>query len=81
ALGADDPLLFGSRLLDQYESARSVHGFTDHELAALARISIEDSVAPSDVRARLLAGVDAWLASVEGVTGDADDLKRETSPE
>lgn len=81
ALGADDPLLFGSRLLDQYESARSLHGFTDRELAALARISIEDSAAPSDVRARLLAGVDAWLASVEGVTRDASDLKMETSPD
>jgi adenosine deaminase len=62
ALGADDPLLFGSRLLDQYEIARMVHGFTDAELANLARRSIEGSLAPSDVRARLLAGVDAWLS-------------------
>ncbi|HSI92160.1 MAG TPA: adenosine deaminase [Jiangellaceae bacterium] len=61
ALGADDPLLFGSRLLDQYETARAVHGFTDAELAALARSSIEGSVAPADVKARMLAGVDAWL--------------------
>ena len=37
ALGADDPLLFGSRLVDQYEIARDVHGFTDAELAELAR--------------------------------------------
>jgi adenosine deaminase len=63
ALGADDPLLFGSRLLDQYEIARTSHGFTDEELATLARSSIEGSVAPSDVRARLLDGVDAWLAT------------------
>lgn len=68
ALGADDPLLFGSRLLDQYETARSVHGIADHELAALARASIEDSMAPSDVRARLLAGVDAWIAGTPGTT-------------
>lgn len=61
ALGADDPLLFGSRLLDQYETARAVHGFTDAELAALARSSIEGSAAPADVKARMLAGVDAWL--------------------
>src|SRR5262245_8011131 len=33
ALGADDPLLFGTRLLDQYEAARDAHGFTDDELA------------------------------------------------
>ncbi|MGH8777023.1 MAG: adenosine deaminase [Jiangellaceae bacterium] len=62
ALGADDPLLFGSRLVDQYEIARSVHGFTDDELAALARSSVEGSAAPSYVRRHLLAGIDAWLA-------------------
>jgi adenosine deaminase len=62
ALGADDPLLFGSRLLDQYESARSVHGFSDAELAELARSSVSGSAAPDDVRYRLLAGIDSWLA-------------------
>ncbi len=63
ALGADDPLLFGSRLLDQYESARHVHGFTDAELAELARMSVRGSAAPSDVRQGLLADVDAWLSA------------------
>src|SRR5499427_639427 len=32
ALGADDPLLFGTRLAAQYEIARHAHGFTDAEL-------------------------------------------------
>ena len=63
ALGADDPLLFGSRLVDQYEAARSVHGFTDGELAELARCSVRASRAPDDVRDRLLRGVDDWLAT------------------
>lgn len=63
ALGADDPLLFLSRLVDQYAIARDVHGFSDDELAGLARSSIRASRAADDVRARLLAGVDAWLAS------------------
>lgn len=62
ALGADDPLLFRSRLLAQYETARSVHGFSDAELADLARSSIRASRAASDVQQRLLAGVDAWAA-------------------
>jgi adenosine deaminase len=62
ALGADDPLLFGSRLVDQYVQARGVHDFTDEELADLARSSIRGSFAPDDVRAELLAGVDRWLA-------------------
>lgn len=61
ALGADDPLLFGHRLSAQYEAARGVHGLDDVALAALARGSIEGSRAPDGVRARLLAGVDAWL--------------------
>lgn len=60
ALGADDPLLFGSRLLAQYETARAM-GFTDQELAELAASSIRISAAPEAVRERLLAGVRDWL--------------------
>ncbi len=63
ALGADDPLLFGSRLLDQYVSAREQHGLDDAELADLARSSFAGSRAPDDVRSRALADVDTWLAS------------------
>lgn len=66
ALGADDPLLFGSRLVEQYRTAREVHGFSDAELADLARSSIRASRASEGTRARLLAGVDAWLASEPG---------------
>ena len=40
ALGADDPLLFGSRLVAQYGIARRQHGFSDAELADLARMSV-----------------------------------------
>ena len=61
ALGADDPLLFGRRLVKQYEIARDVHGFTPHELADLARLSVLGSAAPDSVRTRLLAAIDAWL--------------------
>jgi adenosine deaminase len=63
ALGADDPLLFGRRLVRQYEIARDVHGFTPPELADLARMSLLGSAAPDSVRDRLLAGIDAWLRS------------------
>ncbi|MGP3981856.1 adenosine deaminase [Streptomyces sp. KR80] len=62
ALGADDPLLFGSRLVAQYEIARDAHAFADPELAELARQSVRASRAPADVRERLLGGIDAWLA-------------------
>jgi adenosine deaminase len=63
ALGADDPLLFGSRLVDQYALARAVHGFTDAELAGLAGASIRASRASEGTRKGLLADVDAWLAA------------------
>lgn len=62
ALGADDPLLFFSRLTDQYVLARDVHGFSDHELAALARSSITASLASPTDKVTWLAEVDAWLA-------------------
>jgi len=63
ALGADDPLLFGRRLVKQYEIARDVHGFTPAELAELARMSIRNSAAPPDTRARLMSGIDDWLTA------------------
>jgi adenosine deaminase len=66
ALGADDPLLFGARLLAQYEAARTVHGFTDAELAELARCSVRGSRAPERLRNRLLAGIDDWIATPVG---------------
>ncbi|MEU9891867.1 adenosine deaminase [Sphaerisporangium sp. NPDC051011] len=62
ALGADDPLLFGARLLPQYELARTVYGFGDAEIAELARQSIRSSAAPDSHKKELLAAVDAWLA-------------------
>ena len=65
ALGADDPLLFLSRLTDQYATARDVHGLSDAALAGLARASIEASFASEADRSRWLAEVDAWLG--EGV--------------
>ena len=61
ALGADDPLIFGSRLADQYATARVEHGFSDTELADLARGSLEASRAPSDLRAAARRDITTWL--------------------
>ena len=63
ALGADDPLLFGSRLAAQYDTARESLGFPDEELAELARMSLRASRAPEATRKAALADIDAWLAS------------------
>lgn len=62
ALGADDPLLFGSRLVEQYAIARRI-GLTDEALAALAAASIGISAADAATSARLRAGVADWLAA------------------
>ena len=69
SLGADDPLLFGSRLAAQYEIGRLVHGLSDADLAGLARMSVRGSAAPPSVARRLLAGIDTWLASDPGSQG------------
>lgn len=62
ALGADDPLLFGSRLAGQYATMRAAHDLGDKQLAELARMSVWASRAPDDVRARVLGEIDDWLA-------------------
>ena len=63
ALGADDPLLFGSRLSAQYDIARTSHGLSDVELAELARGSVTGSRAPEPARKLILSGIDKWLHS------------------
>ena len=63
ALGADDPLLFGQRLLAQYEVARTVHGCSDAELARLAGDSVRASFAPDATKHHLLEAITTWLAT------------------
>jgi adenosine deaminase len=61
ALGADDPLIFGTRLVGQYQILREVHGLHDEALADLARQSVRASTAPTEVTKRLLADIDGWI--------------------
>jgi adenosine deaminase len=60
ALGADDPLLFGSRLLCQYAAMQNAHGLSDTDLASLAASSIEASCAPDSVKLDLAREVAEW---------------------
>ncbi|MDT0200741.1 adenosine deaminase [Nocardioides sp. AE5] len=60
ALGADDPLLFGSRLEGQYATMRAAHDLSDAQLAELARMSFRASRAPSDVLDRALVDISRW---------------------
>lgn len=61
ALGADDPLLFGSRLAGQYATMRAAHDLDDAALADLARGSFTASRAPADVVSTARADIDRWL--------------------
>jgi adenosine deaminase len=63
ALGADDPLLFRSGLLDQYAAVRDQQGLPDGALAGLASDAVRGSAAPEALKAELLEGVDRWLAT------------------
>ncbi|WP_121253379.1 adenosine deaminase [Nocardioides ferulae] len=63
ALGADDPLLFGSRLAGQYATMRAAHDLTDTQLAELARMSVRGSRAPDSTKAEILRDIDTWAAA------------------
>ncbi len=62
ALGADDPLLFGSRLAGQYATMRAAHDLDDIQLADLAAMSVRASRAPEDTKATVLREIKDWLA-------------------
>lgn len=60
-INSDDPLLFGPRLLDEFETCRNSLGLTDDELALAARHSFVHSHASKDIKDRGIAAIDAWL--------------------
>ena len=64
ALGADDPLLFGSRLAGQYATMRAAHELNDEQLADLARSSIRASRACEQDKSAWLGEIDDWLGTM-----------------
>ncbi|MGI8900361.1 MAG: adenosine deaminase [Nocardioides sp.] len=63
ALGADDPLLFGSQLASQYATMRAAHELTDDQLADLAAMSFTASRAPEELTREWLAQIEDWRAT------------------
>lgn len=61
SLNADDTLVFGTDLADEYRSAHEHLGLTGSELASLARASVTASAAPGSVVTAASAGIDDWL--------------------
>jgi adenosine deaminase len=62
-LNTDDPLMFGSTLVDEYALVRDGLGLSEAEVAAIARTSIEYSAMPGDSKTTTLVDIDAWLAT------------------
>ncbi len=71
ALGADDPLLFHSRLLDQYQLAETSHGFATAELADLAAGSVRASLASPTSKKVWLQDIAAWAKQMDDETDES----------
>jgi adenosine deaminase len=65
-LAADDPLLFGASLLNQYAVARDHHGYGRADLARLARASVTHSTMPAEMSASVIADIDTWERDLSG---------------
>ncbi len=76
ALSADDPLLFRSRLVDQYELARKSHEFSDEDLASFARHSVNASLASEASKRQWRRQIDQWLET-QKVKDKAEGSSRE----
>jgi adenosine deaminase len=66
ALGADDPLLFGSRLAAQYAAVRAAHDLSDAQLARLAAMSVDASCAPDDLKRTIKSDIRRWIDAPPG---------------
>ena len=72
SVNADDPLLFGPGLLEEYELCRVQLGLDDETLAAIARTSLEASGADVELVRSACAAIEAWLAAeTDELVGDA----------
>ncbi len=58
SINADDPIIFGVNMLDEYENCRTRMGLTDSQLMWAARSSIEASAAEASLKA-------GWVAALE----------------
>ncbi len=63
SINADDPLLFGPGLLEEYTLCRNELHLSDEDLADIARSSLVASGAPYRVREKGLARIEEWLGA------------------
>jgi adenosine deaminase len=60
SINTDDPVLLGASLVGEYALCSKAFGWSDDELRALARNSIDASFANADVKARLTLALTGW---------------------
>jgi adenosine deaminase len=60
SINTDDPVLLGASLAGEYALCREAFGWSDDDLRALARHSIDASFADADVKARLIDSLSSW---------------------
>jgi adenosine deaminase len=61
-VNTDIPAMTGAGLAEEYRLLRDAFGYGDEAIADVARAGVHASFAPADVKAQLLAAIDAWLA-------------------
>lgn len=59
-INTDDPLMFGSGLLEEYTAIRDAFAWDDARMAAIARTSITASGAPATLKTSALAALEIW---------------------
>src|SRR5947209_5407113 len=64
-LAADDPLLFGAGLVDQYAAVRDIHGYARNDLARLAAASVRHSTMPASQQQQMLRDIESWRVGVQ----------------
>ena len=60
SINTDDPVLLGASLQGEYALCSQAFGWSDEDLRALARNSIDASFAGADVKARLYGDLARW---------------------
>lgn len=60
SINTDDPVLLGASLVDEYALCAKVFGWSDDDLRALARTSVDASFANAEVKARLIEALARW---------------------
>jgi adenosine deaminase len=60
SLNTDDPVLLGASLEGEYALCSAAFGWSDKDLRALARNSIDASFANADIKANLIQALSRW---------------------